>query len=134
MLGAACATNAPRGADPGSARSATAAAIHTPRAAHASFARMVDAGQGPTCRPNGAAFALSLPQGLVGAPTPIKAAENFVRRGEVAGIEVDPHSGWRVRHSDADGGGVWLVSGTVYLHAARLPNATWAIDSGERCT
>ncbi len=85
------------------------------------------------CRTHGSAFELSLVAGFRGAGDPVGAAKWFVRHGGVAGFG-HPSSVWvladpgQVRRGEAT-----LVDGSVSLHAVRMPNRTWAIDSGARC-
>jgi hypothetical protein len=85
------------------------------------------------CHTAGTGFAISLPPGLVGAPTPIKAAQRFAAHGGVAGFMVPPNSVWRVVGADSHGDTVTAAAAGVTLHAVQLPDKSWAIDSGERC-
>ena len=68
------------------------------------------------------------------ASGPIEAAQWFVRHGGIAGFGT-PASVWQVadpeqvRHGEAT-----LVDGTASLHAVRLPNGSWAVDEGRRCS
>jgi hypothetical protein len=78
----------------------------------------------------GAAFALSLPLGISGAPTPVQAAERFVVHGGVPGYG-NSSSRWQISAHDAQG--VTLTAGSVRLHALQLHDKTWVVDSGERC-
>lgn len=87
----------------------------------------------PPCRTQGSAFELSLVGGFRGAPDPVGAAQWFVRRGGVAGFG-SSSSVWVLADPvQARRGEATLVDGTVSLHAVRMPNGTWAIDSGAHC-
>jgi hypothetical protein len=79
--------------------------------------------EGATCQ----GFSLSLASDRGGHPSPVAAAEWFVRgdAGEV------PRSGWQ--EDGHDGSGVILRSGNVTLHAVQGPDTTWQVDSGRRC-
>lgn len=86
------------------------------------------AGRGE-CRSSG--FTLSLASGYHGWASPVEAAHEFARQSDPAGYGT-PSTTWTTLGSDQSG--VTLVSGTARLHAVRLPNGRWAIDSGQRCT
>ncbi len=87
----------------------------------------------PPCRTQGSAFELSVVAGFRGAPDPVGAAQSFVLQGGVAGFG-SPSSVWALADPGQVGRGeATLIDGTVSLHAVRLPNGTWAIDSGARC-
>lgn len=87
----------------------------------------------PVCRGQGAGFELSLAAGFRGAASPVRAASWFERRGDVPGFG-SAASRWVVSDPSADGTGeATLTDGRVSLHAVRLPDRTWAIDSGRRC-
>jgi hypothetical protein len=88
--------------------------------------------RGAHCRGGGAAFAESLSTGLTGAATPVEAAQVFLARASVPGY-APPVSTWSVGARDADGG-VTLRAGLFWLHARQLPDKTWVIDGGGRCT
>jgi hypothetical protein len=77
----------------------------------------------------GSAFELSLVSDRGGQPTPAAAAAWFARHGGVPGI---PDAGWRVVSRAARD--ATLRSGPVTLHAARGPDRTWQVDSGQRCS
>jgi len=74
-------------------------------------------------------FDVSLVRNTGGEPTPVEAAQTFIRTG---GIWSSPQNGWRV--TSADQGGATLVAQASSLHAIRLADATWAVDSGSRCS
>jgi len=76
----------------------------------------------------GAGFALSLAKNTGGEPTAVGAAERFIRTG---GIWSSPQHGWRVTSKDE--AGVTLMAAASSVHAVRLADATWAVDSGHRC-
>ena len=78
---------------------------------------------------SGPAFAASLVKDSGGAPTPVEAAQAFIRTG---GVWSSPRDGWRVTNEDVNG--ATLVAESSSLHAVRLADATWAVDSGHRCT
>ena len=42
-----------------------------------------------------------------------------------------PHTVWTAHAPDASG--VTLTATDLMLHAIRLPNGRWAIESGQRC-
>jgi hypothetical protein len=77
-----------------------------------------------------AAFTTSIALGFSGAPTPLKAVEDFVLHGSVPGYG-DAASRWQITGHDAQG--VTLTAGPVRLHALQLTHRTWVVDSGERC-
>lgn len=74
-------------------------------------------------------FAVSLVRNTGGEPTPVEAAQTFIRTG---GIWSSPQNGWRVTSEDQSG--ATLVAQASSLHAIRLADATWAVDSGSRCS
>lgn len=73
-------------------------------------------------------FSLLLAADKRGEPTPVEAAQTFVRTGAVW---TSPQDGWRVVSEDDTG--AKLVSGVSSLHVVRLKDATWAVDQGNRC-
>jgi hypothetical protein len=77
---------------------------------------------------SGAGFAVSLAIDSGGEPTAVEAARKFIRTG---GIWTSPQDGWRVESEDDNG--ATLVAEASSLHAIRLKDATWAVDSGRRC-
>ena len=85
------------------------------------------------CQGRGSGFALSLAGGFKGAPDPVGAARSFVRNrtvpgfGTVVSVWVPATPGHRAHDA------VTLTDGRVSLRAVRLPDRTWAIDSGSRC-
>ena len=87
----------------------------------------------PTCRTRGSGFELSLVEGFRGAPDPVGAARWFVRRGGAAGFGTSSSVWVLTDPGNVKRGEATLVDGSVSLHALRLPNGTWAIDSGARC-
>jgi hypothetical protein len=76
-------------------------------------------------------FALSLARMTTGAPTPIKAAQDFEAHGVVAGFAVPLNAVWTVLGHDSRGESVTAAG--ITLHVAQLPDKRWAVDSGERC-
>jgi hypothetical protein len=82
----------------------------------------------PSCRASG--FAISLAQGYHGWASPVEAARQFARQSDPGGNGT-ASTVWTV--TGTDGSGATLASGVATLHAARLPNGRWAIDSGQRC-
>ena len=79
---------------------------------------------------HGSGFALSLASGYAGWATPVQAAQQFSRQSNPAGYGT-PSTVWTA--GTADTSGVNLTAGHLTLHAVRLPNGHWAIDSGQRC-
>lgn len=87
----------------------------------------------PPCRMQGSGFELSLVTGFRGAGDPVGAAQWFVRLGGVARFGT-ASSVWVLADAGQVGRGeATLVDGTVSLDAVRMPNGTWAIESGWRC-
>jgi len=86
-------------------------------------------GAGPAshggCRNSG--FALSLASGYHGWASPVEAAHQFASQSDPAGYSTI----WAVGTRGESG--VTLNSSSATLHAVRLPNGRWAIDSGQRC-
>lgn|GEM_PF-4971745 len=80
--------------------------------------------------PHGSGFALSLADGYAGWATPVQAAQQFSRHGDPAGYGT-VSTVWTA--GAASTSGVSLTAGSLTLHAVRLPNGRWAIDSGQRC-
>jgi hypothetical protein len=74
-------------------------------------------------------FMLSLAKGS-GWASPVQAAQHFTRQTEPTGYGT-PSTVWVAGPVDASG--VTLLAADVSLHAVRLPNGRWAIDSGQRC-
>jgi hypothetical protein len=87
------------------------------------------ASPGSSCA-HGSGFALSLASGYTGWATPVQAAQQFSRQSNPAGYGT-PSTVWTA--GTADAAGVSLTAGHLTLHAVRLPNGRWAIDSGQRC-
>ncbi|MEO7260554.1 MAG: hypothetical protein ABI047_04765 [Jatrophihabitantaceae bacterium] len=88
---------------------------------------------GPASRPHcnsGSAFALSLVSGYYGWASPVEAAQQFSHQSDPSGYGT-PNTVWTA--SAPDSSGVTLTATDLMLHAVRLPNGRWAIDSGERC-
>ncbi len=81
------------------------------------------------CRQRPGGFDVSLVRNTGGEPTPVEAAQTFIRTG---GIWSSPQNGWRVTSEDQSG--ATLVAPASSLHAVRLADATWAVDSGSRCS
>lgn len=79
--------------------------------------------------PRGSAFILSLVSGYHGWSSPVQAARQFSRQPDPAGYGHVEHrlDSQRCRPAGSDPHCDRLV-----LHAVRLPNGRWAIDSGER--
>ncbi|MBV9822612.1 MAG: hypothetical protein JO144_10265 [Actinobacteria bacterium] len=75
-------------------------------------------------------FALSLASGYSGWATPVLAAQQFSRQADPPGFGT-PTTIWTAGAATASG--VRLTAGHLSLHAVRLPNGRWAIDSGQRC-
>ena len=70
-------------------------------------------------------FALSLASDRGGLPSPVAAAEHFVRDG---GVLTGPAGGWvEVERSSA---GASVRRGGTVLHVVRGPDGTWQVDSG----
>jgi hypothetical protein len=86
------------------------------------------AGGGRNCSRH-TGFALSLANDS-GWASPVQAAQHFTRQSDPAGYGT-PSTVWTT--GPADETGVTLVAAGVSLHAVRLPNNRWAIDSGQRC-
>lgn len=87
------------------------------------------AGTGSGCA-HGSGFALSLASGYAGWATPAQAAQQFSRHGNPAGYGT-VRTVWTAGATDTSG--VSLTAGHLTLHAVRLLNGRWAIDSGQRC-
>jgi hypothetical protein len=83
----------------------------------------------PSCN-NGSGFALSLVSDYHGWDSPVQAAQQFSRQANPAGYGT-PSTVWTP--SAPDSSGVTLTAANLSLHAVRLPNGRWAIDSGQRC-
>ncbi|MEO6502451.1 MAG: hypothetical protein ABIQ09_11130 [Jatrophihabitantaceae bacterium] len=83
----------------------------------------------PSCQ-HGSAFALSLVSDYHGWASPVEAAQQFARQSDPSGYGT-PSTVWTP--SAPDQSGVTLIATDLMLHAVRLPNGRWAIDSGERC-
>ncbi len=79
---------------------------------------------------HGSGFALSLASGYAGWATPVEAAQQFSRQSNPAGYGT-PDTVWTAGPTDTFG--VSLTAGHLTVHAIRLPNGHWAIDSGQRC-
>jgi hypothetical protein len=60
----------------------------------------------------------------------VQAAQHFSQQGDPAGYGT-PDTVWTA--GTADPSGVSISGDNVTLHAVRLPNGRWAIDSGQRC-
>lgn len=110
-------------ADPDTPVSSTDSANPGTRANHASPAGL------PNC-PHGSAFALSLASDQHGWATPIEAAQQFSRQSSPSGYGT-PDTVWTAGAPDSSG--VTLTATDLMLHAVRLRNGRWAIDSGQRC-
>jgi hypothetical protein len=74
-------------------------------------------------------FMLSRGKGS-GWASPVQAAQQFTRQQDPAGYGT-PGTVWAV--GPADTSGVTLIAAQLSLHAVRLPNGRWEIDSGQRC-
>ena len=88
---------------------------------------------GPATQPGcaaGSGFALSLASGYHGWDSPGQAAQQFSRQADPAGYGT-PSTVWTAGAPDRSG--VTLTAPQLSLHAIRLPNGRWAIDSGQRC-
>jgi hypothetical protein len=85
------------------------------------------AGQPSCSRQSG--FMLSLVKGS-GWASPVQAAQQFTRQSDPTGYGT-PSTVWVA--GPADESGVTLTAAGVSLHAVRLPDSRWAIDSGQRC-
>jgi len=88
---------------------------------------------GPATQPGcgaGSGFALSLASGYHGWDSPVQAAQQFSRQADPAGYGT-PSTVWTAGAPDRSG--VTLTAPQLSLHAVRLPNGRWAIDSGQRC-
>lgn len=75
-------------------------------------------------------FALSLASGEPGWDSPVQAAQQFSRQGDPAGYGTSS-TVWTAGTPNRSG--VTLTAAQLSLHAVRLPNGRWAIDSGQRC-
>jgi hypothetical protein len=84
----------------------------------------------PTCRES-SGFALSLASGYHGWDSATQAAHQFSLQAEPAGYGT-ANTVWTA--SATDRSGVTLTAPKLALHAVRLPNGRWAIDSGHRCS
>lgn len=107
-------------ADPDQAVSSTDSANPGDRANPASPA---------TC-PDGSGFALAMVSDYYGWATPEEAAQQFSRQANPSGYGT-PNTVWTA--SAPDSSGVTLTATDLMLHAVRLANGRWAIDSGQRC-
>jgi hypothetical protein len=76
-------------------------------------------------------FSYSLSYDMVGQSTPIEAARLDVTQPWSSVRNIPADAVWAVSGSDQFG--VTVTTDSVQLHAVRLPNQTWAIDSGEAC-
>jgi hypothetical protein len=86
-----------------------------------------------SCRGVGEAFALSLDAAYRGALDPITAAQRFAKSATTP-WPLSPESVWILANpSLVSTGQATLISHDAEVHALRLANGTWAIDSGERC-
>jgi hypothetical protein len=74
-------------------------------------------------------FMLSLAKGA-GWASPVQAAQHVTRQADPTGYGT-PSTVWIT--GPADESGVTLLAAGVSLHALRLPNSRWAIDSGQHC-
>lgn len=74
-------------------------------------------------------FAVGFAQDAQGTDTPEAAADEHVRTDPAYG----PTGAWEVASSTGPGD-VTLTNGTAELHALQLPNGTWVVDQGRRCT
>ena len=83
------------------------------------------AGNDVPCR----SLALSIPAGWTGRPTPRAAAEWSAADGDLG--DRLPAAGWA--DSVTDESGARVRSGSWTLHVVRLPDGTWAVDSGTTC-
>lgn len=86
----------------------------------------------PTCPGQASAFMATPVPGLPGQPTPLAAARHFVRHGGVSGYGT-PATRWHLG-ARTGSSGASIIGGSVTLHAFRLPDKTWFIDSGQRCS
>jgi hypothetical protein len=73
-------------------------------------------------------FSLSLAVVQGGQASATGAAESFVHTDEGTGF---PDSGWHETAQDETG--VTLSSGASTLHAVKVPDGTWYVDSGRQC-
>ena len=74
-------------------------------------------------------FALSIPSGWTGRPTPREAAAWSAVHGGLD--DRVPPEGWADAGTDESGARV--RSGAWTLHVVQLPDGTWAVDSGTNC-
>lgn len=84
----------------------------------------------PACRggrSEGSARSIAADHG--GAPTPVDAAVSFVREGSQW---TQPLDGWVLTSSP--GGSATVSAHDAQLHVVQLPDATWVVDSGTRCS
>ncbi len=84
-----------------------------------------------TCAGAKMGFAISLSIDMVGRSTPIEAARVYVTQPRSSVQNVPADAVWTVSGSDQFG--VTVTTDALQLHAVRLPNQSWAIDSGEAC-
>jgi hypothetical protein len=119
---------APLSAARGSA-SATASQPTLPASATGARKTAQSASPGSTCA-HGSGFALSLASGYPGWATPVQAAQQFSRQPDPGGYGT-PSTVWTAGTPTASG--VSVTAEHLTLHAVRLPNGHWAIDSGQRC-
>ncbi len=80
--------------------------------------------------PHSSAFILALVSDYHGWASPVEAAQQFSRQSNPSGYGT-PNTVWTASAPDASG--VTLTATGLMLHAVRLPNGRWAIDSGLRC-
>ena len=100
------------------------------RAIAAALGLLALAGCAGTHAAGGAGFSVSRAIDGHGAASPIAAARDFELHGDIPGYGT-PASVWTVTARRR--GAATLVSGGVLLHAVQMRDATWWIDSGERC-
>jgi hypothetical protein len=112
-------SHAPAGTSTSPAGAGSSAAIEIPQAAD--------------CAGYSKGFAISVAAGFTGAPTPLTAVREFIARASVAGFTPGPDAVWTLDGQSGQSDAATLRSGQLRLHAVRLANKNWAVDSGESC-
>ena len=76
-------------------------------------------------------FIIALVSDYHGWASPVEAARQFSRQGGNPSGYGTPTTAWTA--GAVDESGVSVTAPGLTLHAVRLPNGRWAIDSGQRC-
>lgn len=86
-----------------------------------------------TCHGGSSGFAVSFAGDAKGSSDPVVAARDFVRAGGAGGFG-SAASRWRIVPATRDLGGVTVTDGAVFLHAVKVEDGGWAVDSGQHCS